>query len=332
MAKAVDPLAIWNEPLLGADVTATRAWLRRGHTAIAGRHAVVLALGTIGLWVAVDVYKGVFGLLSSVGDFPGDAKPLLGLALFFIWGMGSLSAMFLLPRWEPPIATKGALRYLPHMRSAIFAIAILCGGWLGIKVPLVLLVPLIAAGVCTQCEIEAGGITPVTFLQRLLPQCAWAFLSIFWLVLWCEIWLHVAVPRMSQAAFDAAPLVMVVIVLSGCIVQNAMRLRDPQWPLAGLTCVATALCLANPGIPGLVGSALYSMGAGGGAFDIEASTVGRPVCDMGALGHHYYVLAGEEGCTLQRANRLLGRLRAMSDRERITFLLAERVQPASGGR
>lgn len=329
MAHAIDPLTVYDEDLFDADAAAARGWLRRCSAATARKYAALAAFAS---WAAFGAYTKVFGLPSDGADLASNAQPLFGLALFGTLAIACILGIFVLPRWEPRIVGNGAARHLPHMRTAVIATAILIGPWFDFKVPLVLLVPVVLAGVWTKSRTEAGAIDPAAFILNLVYQSTWAFLSIYWLVLWCDMWLHIADFRLPKTTADAAPLIMAVIVSSGCIVQSVMRRRDRRWPLAGLTCVAAALALANPGIPGIVGVALYKMGAGGGAFDVGASVGGRPVCDMGALGRHYYILAGDEGCTLERANRLLGTLRRMPDRERVAFLLANRVQRGSTAR
>ncbi|WP_267432995.1 hypothetical protein [Sphingomonas sp. GM_Shp_1] len=328
MTHAIDPLTVYDEDLFDADASAARGWLRRVGTATARQYAVLAAFGSFASWMAFGAYAEVFGLLSSGGDLSSDAQPLFGLAFFGAMAIACVLGMFVLPRWEPQIADNGAARYLLHARTAVIATSILIAPWFDFKVPLALLVPLIVAGVYTKSRTEAGGIDPAAFLLNLVCQSTWTFLSMTWLVLWCDMWLHNANFRLPQATANAAPLIMVLIVLSGCVVQSAMRLRDRRWPLAGLAFVAAAIGLANPGVSGLVGVVLYKMDVGGGVFDVGASAVGRPVCDMGVPGRHYYILAGDEGCTLKRANRLLGTLRRMPDRERVAFLLTNRVQPA----
>jgi hypothetical protein len=327
MSRHAEQIILIDERLFEADVVAARRWLRGGMASLSGRYALLSPLALYGVWLAVGAYNGIFGLPSGGGEVATDPTPLLGLAVYCTLAIACVLGMFLLPRWEMPHAAGGASRHFVHTRMAAFASAILMVPWINPGLPLaVVLVPLVAASACRQCEIETGGISPSALLARLALQGTWAFVSMVWLVLWSDIWLHVAIFWLPEATSGATLLVMLAIVSAGCIVQSAMRLADRRWPISGLACVAAALCLANPGIPGLVGGALYVMKAGGGRFDIEASVAGRPVCDMGALGRHYYVPAGREGCTLERATRMVGMLRDMPDGRRATFLLTHRVK------
>lgn len=287
--------------------------------------AMLSLLGGSVVWTAVCNYLGLLGLPGLGGEDAATSIYLMGVAVLCMAPIAIVLAFYLLPRWEEMLIPHPERSWIACLRPAVPALAFSCHRWIDPATVMIAGLGVLAA-INAWIWSSGSGRARLAHAGPYLPlQVLGALLTIAWFATWLSIWLGVArfwfptVPRWAELAVPIGASV------AGWLVYVAIRLKGWLPALGAAILLLVTLGLSNPGYPAIMAGSLHMLNIGGGRMDLDASRNGPVLCDMGAFGRHYYILAPRKGCTLEGATGWIGNLRNRNGADRVAFLRANRV-------
>jgi hypothetical protein len=288
----------------------------------------LLALGGLIIWSMIGNYLGLLGLPALSGADASTPIYLIGVAVLCVVPLAIVLAFFILPRWDMPGIDQPEQQYIAWLRPGVPAFAIGLCPWID-PIPIILGGTVLLVGFNAWTWSASSARRPAETCRYLLLQLPGAVLTVFWLVIWIEIWARATSFRFPQMGAPIQNVALWIIITIGWLLYVSIRRAGWRGTISALALVLSGLGLSNPGFPAVMAGALYMLNIGGGRVDIEASAQGPLLCDMGAFARHYYIRAGEAGCTFKGASQWIRMLRQREGPARIQFLRANRVIVAS---
>lgn len=233
------------------------------------------------------------------------------------------------PRFEMRLAGRREARWVNAIRVGGPALVFSLSGWINVQ-GLVWVFALTAA--LANCVMWSRCDDPRRFFSR----CCLAYLRQIPSLLVTPIflsWFMIVAVQVARACLPqaGASLQAVLVLGFGAIGWSCHRLiakRGAAAILVPVSLMTAGMTVAHPGFAGLAAIGLYALNVGGGRADLSASSPTELLCDMGAFGKHFYVRAGEAGCSLDATRTFLISLQETHPGDRAVWLRSRRVEPA----